>query len=76
MEYALKPLGVTKQLKIAASRPSRYGVLIGPDERAEAVALVRHLQTGVERRVPFAALAEVLRGPDNDSHGREPESEA
>jgi len=56
VEYALKPQSVAKQLKLAAARPSRHAVIIGPDERAAGEVVVRDMAGGEERRVPLAAL--------------------
>jgi histidyl-tRNA synthetase len=56
VEYALKLQSVGKQLKLAAARGARYAVVIGPDERADGVAVVRDLASGEERRVPFGEL--------------------
>jgi histidyl-tRNA synthetase len=56
VEFALKQQSITKQLKIAAARPTKRAVIIGPDERAAGAAVVRDLDTGEEKRVAFAAL--------------------
>lgn len=58
VEYALRSQAIGKQLKLAAARPARKAVLIGPDERAVGQALVRDLRTGREERVSLAALAD------------------
>lgn len=60
VEFALKEQAVAKQLKVAASRPARRAVLLGPDERAAGRAVVRDLGTGTEERVALASLADVL----------------
>jgi len=57
VEFALKQQSVGKQLKLAASRSARRAVIVGPDERAANVALVRDLSTGEEERVSLDRLA-------------------
>ena len=63
IEFALKEQAVARQLKIAASRPARRAVVIGPDERKQGEAVVRDMSTGQEERVAFARLADVLATP-------------
>jgi histidyl-tRNA synthetase len=58
VEFALKQQSVAKQLKLAAARPARWAVVVGPDERAAGTAVVRDLESGTEERVAFAKLAE------------------
>lgn len=53
IEYALKLQSVAKQLKLAAARPARYAVVVGPDERATGKVTVRTLETGLEEAVPM-----------------------
>ncbi len=60
VEFALKEQAVAKQLKVAASRPARRAVVIGPDERQAGRAVVRHLDRGTEEHVAWAALADAL----------------
>lgn len=60
VEFALKQQSVGKQLKLAAARAARYGVILGPDERAAGVALVRELEGGAERRVPLDELTNMF----------------
>lgn len=62
VEFALKHQSVAKQLKLAAARPARAAVIIGPDERAAGQVVVRDLASGGETRVPEAGLAQRLRG--------------
>ncbi len=50
--YALRPAGVGKQFKEAGQRGARRTIVIGPDEVAEGVVVVREMATGEERRVP------------------------
>jgi histidyl-tRNA synthetase len=61
VEYALKRQSVAKQLKLAASRPAKRAVVIGPDERAQGEVVVRELSTGAEERVPVDTLVEGYR---------------
>ncbi len=56
VEFSLKQQSVGKQLKLAASRPARWAVMVGPDERATGSALVRDLESGSEDQVSFADL--------------------
>ncbi|MEX0690711.1 MAG: histidine--tRNA ligase [Gemmatimonadales bacterium] len=58
VEFSLHQQSVGKQLKVASSRDAGRAVLIGPDERAAGVALVRRLSDGHEERVPMDALVE------------------
>jgi histidyl-tRNA synthetase len=60
VEFALKEQAVAKQLKIAASRPARRAVLIGPEERHAGRAVVRHLGSGTEKQVDLTRLADEL----------------
>lgn len=57
VEYALKQQSIAKQLKLAASRPAKRAVIVGPDERAQNVAVVRDLREGVEETVGLETLA-------------------
>jgi histidyl-tRNA synthetase len=56
VEYALKQQSIVKQLKIAASRPTRMALILGPDERKAGQVLVRNLETGKEERVQISTL--------------------
>lgn len=57
VEFALKQQSVSKQLKLAGARPSRWAVVVGPDERKAGEVVVRDLGTGDEVRVPLERLA-------------------
>lgn len=57
--YALKPGGVGKQFKEADVRGASTVVVLGPDEVAAGVAVVREMGRGSERRV---ALEQLLAG--------------
>lgn len=57
VDYALKPAGVGKQFKHASALGARHTLVLGPDEMAEGVAVVKEMATGTERRVPLAELA-------------------
>lgn len=70
VEFALRQQSVGKQLKLAAARPARCAVLIGPDERAAAVAVVRDLETGKETRVAAAELVEAVAAKERPKGGR------
>ena len=57
VEFSLKQQSVGKQLKLAAARPARWAVMVGPDERAAGSAVVRNLESGSEERVAFTDLS-------------------
>src|SRR5690606_26314166 len=54
--YALRPSGVGRQFKDADARGAERVIVLGPDEVAEGVAVIRDMRTGTERRVPIADL--------------------
>ncbi|HKJ92201.1 MAG TPA: ATP phosphoribosyltransferase regulatory subunit, partial [Longimicrobiales bacterium] len=54
--YGLRGAGVGRQFKDADARGAREAVVLGPDEVAEGVAVVREMATGEERRVSLAEL--------------------
>lgn len=56
VEFALKEQAIARQLKLAAARPARRAVLIGPDEREAGNAMVRDLSSGTEERVDFTRM--------------------
>jgi histidyl-tRNA synthetase len=56
VEYGLRHAPVRKQLELAAARGAPRAVIIGPEERAAGVALVRDLNTGTEAKVPLDTL--------------------
>jgi histidyl-tRNA synthetase len=56
VEYSLKTQAVAKQLKLAAARPAKKAVVIGPNEREMGEAVVRDLHTGTEERVSLSTL--------------------
>ncbi len=58
VEFALRHQSMGKQLKLAAARPARFAVVVGPDERTAGAAIVRNLETGEEARVGFDRLAD------------------
>jgi histidyl-tRNA synthetase len=60
VEYALKQQSIAKQLKLAAARPAKYAVILGPDERETGEAVVRDLAAGSEKRVAIEALENEL----------------
>ncbi len=62
--YTLRRAGVGRQFKDADARGAERVVVLGPDEVAEGVAIVREMRTGEERRVPLDELApEPTAGP-------------
>ena len=54
--YPLKHAGVGKQFKEADARGARRVVVLGPDEVAQGVAVVKELASGEEKRVSLAEL--------------------
>lgn len=56
VEYGLRHQAVGKQFRNAGAVGARRVVVIGPDELAEGVAVVREMESGVERRVPLSEL--------------------
>ena len=56
VEYGLRHTGVRKQLELASARGAARAVIIGPDERAAGVAVVRDLRTSTEAKVPIQQL--------------------
>lgn len=54
--YALKASAVGKQLKEADARGAAAVVLLGPEEVARGIAMVRTMATGEQREVPLDAL--------------------
>ena len=58
VDYALRHQGVGKQLKNAAALNATAAVILGPDEVAEDVAVVRDMASGDEARVAIGQLGE------------------
>ena len=58
VDYSLKQQGVGKQLKAAAALGARKAIILGPEERAEGVVVVRALATGDEVRVPIERMTD------------------
>lgn len=56
VEYGLRHAPIRKQLDLAAARRAPRAVIVGPEERAAGVALVRDLNTGTEANVPLDSL--------------------
>jgi histidyl-tRNA synthetase len=56
VEYGLRHQGVAKQLKNAAALHARKAVIVGPDEIAAGVAIVRSMDSGEETRIPLGVL--------------------
>jgi histidyl-tRNA synthetase len=57
--YALQHGGVGKQFKTASAMNARRTVVIGPDELADGVAVVRDMESGEERRLPMDDLVDL-----------------
>ena len=56
VEYGLRNAAVRKQLELAAARGAARAVIVGPEERAEGLAVVRDLRTSTEAKVPIRQL--------------------
>ncbi len=57
VEYAFRAQGVGKQFKNASALGARRTVVLGPDEVAEGVAVVKDMASGEEIRIPIEKLA-------------------
>lgn len=58
VEYALRSGSVRRQLELAAARGAPRAIILGPEERAAGLAVVRDLRTGTEARVPLTDVEE------------------
>jgi histidyl-tRNA synthetase len=58
VEYSLRQQAVGKQLKGASALNALRTVILGPDEIAAGVAVVRTMATGEEQRVPLQSLVD------------------
>jgi histidyl-tRNA synthetase len=56
VEYGLRHQGVGKQFKNADALGARRVAVLGPDEVAEGIAVVKDMESGQEARVPLAEL--------------------
>jgi histidyl-tRNA synthetase len=56
VDYGLRHQNVGKQLKAAATIGARQVVILGPDELAQGLAVVRTMSSGEEQRVPLESL--------------------
>ena len=56
VEYGLKPKAVRNQLELAAARGAARAVIVGPDERASGLVVVKDLGSGSEAKVPLNAI--------------------
>jgi histidyl-tRNA synthetase len=56
VEYGLRHAAVRKQLALAAARGAARAVIVGPEERAAGLAVVRDLRTSTEAKVPIRQL--------------------
>jgi len=54
--YALRDQSVRKQFKAAETEGARQVLVLGPEEAARGVAVVREMATGAEREVPLDEL--------------------
>jgi len=60
VEYALSPLAVGKQLKLANARNARFALVIGPDERVADRVVIRDLGSGIQQTVSRARVGDKL----------------
>lgn len=58
VEYAFRHQGVGKQFKNAAALGARRVLILGPDELADGVVVVREMESGEEIRLPIDRLVE------------------
>src|SRR5688500_6659976 len=56
VDYAFRHQGVGKQFKTASALGARRTVVLGPDEVAQGVAVVKDMESGHESRIPLAEL--------------------
>jgi histidyl-tRNA synthetase len=56
VEYGLKPKAVRNQIELAAARGAARAVIVGPDERASGLLVVKDLRTGSEAKVPHQTV--------------------
>jgi histidyl-tRNA synthetase len=56
VEYGLKPKAVRNQIELAAARGAARAVIVGPDERASGLLVVKDLSSGSEAKVPLDAI--------------------
>jgi histidyl-tRNA synthetase len=56
VEYALRSGSVRRQLELAAARGAPRAVILGPDERASGMAVVRDLAGSTEARVALTSV--------------------
>jgi histidyl-tRNA synthetase len=56
VEYSLRHAGVRKQLELASARGAARAVIIGPEERAAELVVVRDLRTSTEAKVPIRQI--------------------
>lgn len=57
VEYGFRAQGVGKQFKNASALGARRTVVLGPDEVAQGLAVVKEMASGEETRVPIEELA-------------------
>lgn len=55
-QYLFKHQGVGKQFKAAAQKGARRAIVVGPDERAQGLVVVKDLVSGTEEKVPIVQL--------------------
>jgi histidyl-tRNA synthetase len=67
VEYSLAAERVPRQLKLADARAARFAVMLGPDERARSVVILKNLRDGSQREVAQTSVGLELRmGLDSD----------
>jgi histidyl-tRNA synthetase len=68
VDYSLRHQAVGKQLKSAAAVGARHAVIVGPDEAAAGVAVVRAMGSGEELRVALGEVGMSLGTTDLTTH--------
>lgn len=56
--YSLRPQSVKKQLSAASTEGARWVVILGPDEVERGVAVVRDMDSGMEKEIALQILGE------------------
>ncbi|MEN8375940.1 MAG: histidine--tRNA ligase [Gemmatimonadota bacterium] len=67
--YPLHETGVGRQFKDANAAGAERAVVLGPDEVAEGVAVVKDMRSGAESRVPLEELTRAEENPGADGDG-------
>jgi histidyl-tRNA synthetase len=61
VEYALSPMAVGKQLKLADARKAKLAVVVGPDEWARGEVMMKDLRSGSQESVPTNSIVNTIK---------------